>query len=446
MEVTIISRDTIKPSSSSLSHLKPYKLCFFDQLTPVTYTPVILFYAINVPSSNLPTILALLKKSLSEALTLYYPFSGRIKNNLYIDDFDSGIPYKEATVSCRMSEYLKLKDTESLDKFLPILPYRKETETSGPNCAFQVNIFACGGIAFGCCLSHKKGDGATFSSLIKTWAAIFRGCPDKIIHPNLSGASLAFPARSDLAASHLALMDEMWFKEGNYITKRFLFDAKAIATLRGKAQSENVSRPSRNEVLTGFIWKRATVAASVASDKPPRLSIAAHAVNLRPRMKPQSIELPTGNLFWWAIIAANPTNANEQELDQLVGLLKEVLENFDNDYLETLKGEDGYSTINGHLEQIGALFSMDQDKPDIFAFTAWNGFFNDVDFGWGTPFWIGVLGKVGPASRNLVVLIDSQWGNGIEAWITLEEKQMRVLENDGEFLAFASPNPGISRL
>ena len=123
-----------------------------------------------------------------------------------------------------------------------------------------------------------------------------------------------------------------------------------------------------------------------------------------------------------------------------------VLENFDNDYLETMKGEDGYSTINGHLEQIGAMFSMDQDKPDIFAFTAWNGFFNDVDFGWGTPFWIGVLGKVGPASRNLVVLMDSQWGNGVEAWLTLEEKQMGVLENDGEFLAFASPKPGISRL
>ena len=175
--------------------------------------------------------------------------------------------------------------------------------------------------------------------------------------------------------------------------------------------------------------------------------MAAHAVNMRPRVrKPYPLDSSTGNLFWWAFAAANPANDTERELHQLVGLLKEVLEGFDNDFLETMQGEDGFATVSELLSQIDAMFAMESEKPDIFAFTGWNGLFNGVDFGWGKPSWVAVMGKVGPAFRNLVVFVDSQWGKGIEAWITLEEKQMKVLECDKEFLAFASLNPGISSL
>ncbi|EXB96195.1 Vinorine synthase [Morus notabilis] len=467
MQVITISREYVKPSNPFLHHLKPYKLCLFDQLTPLTYPPGIIFYPNaklghyidqnhNFNNNNyngndndniLQETLAQLKKSLSEALNLHYPFAGRIKNNLYVDDFDAGLLYVEARVNCRMSEYFKLRDTESLDHFLPFPPFRKEAaETSSlPQVAFQVNIFACGGIALGISLSHKFCDGATVMYLLKTWAAEFTNSPEKVVLPNLAGASSAFPPR-DLPQSHLDLMDEMWFKETNYVTKRFVFDAKAIATLRAKAKSDRVPKPSRNEALTGFIWKHAT-AASWAVSGSPKLSVAAHAVNMRPRVKkPYSLENSTGNLFWWAFAAANPANETERELHQLVGLLKEVLEGFDNDFLESMHGQEGFAMISELLSQIEAMFSMESEKPDIFAFTGWNGLFNDIDFGWGKPFWVGVMGKVGPVFRNLVVFIDAQWGKGIEAWITLEEKQMKVLESDKEFLAFAALNPGISSL
>ncbi|GMN50987.1 hypothetical protein TIFTF001_020147 [Ficus carica] len=127
------------------------------------------------------------------------------------------------------------------------------------------------------------------------------------------------------------------------------------------------------------------------------------------------------------LTVANPANETERELHQQVGLLKEVLEGFDNNFLEIIQGQEGFTTMSEPLSQIEAMFSVD-----------WNGLFNDVDFGWGKPFWKGVMGKAGPAFRNLVVFIDSQWGKGIQAWITLEEKQMKVLESDKEFLEFAS--------
>lgn len=106
--------------------------------------------------------------------------------------------------------------------------------------------------------------------LLKTWAAEFTNSPEKVVLPNLAGASSAFPPR-DLPQSHLDLMDEMWFKETNYVTKRFVFDAKAIATLRAKAKSDRVPKPSRNEALTGFIWKHATAASWAVSGKRERI-------------------------------------------------------------------------------------------------------------------------------------------------------------------------------
>ena len=45
--------------------------------------------------------------------------------------------------------------------------------------------------------------------LLKTWAAEFTNSPEKVVRPNLTGASLAFPPRDLLPQSHLDLMDEM---------------------------------------------------------------------------------------------------------------------------------------------------------------------------------------------------------------------------------------------
>ena len=253
MEVTIISKQTVKPSCSpsDLHHLKPYKLCLFDQLTPVTYPSVVFFYPISDPNFNLHKTLTHLKNSLSDTLTLYYPFSGRTKDNLYIDDFHEGAPFLEARVNCRMSEYFKLNDTELLNQLVPFQPFCKEKETTSfSQIAFQVNLFACGGIALGLSLCHKIGDATTIGSLLKSWAAIFSGSPNKVIHPDLSLSSSLFPPRDNLPQNYIALMDQLWFKENNYVTRRFVFDAESIAKLRAKAKSESVPKPSRIETLT----------------------------------------------------------------------------------------------------------------------------------------------------------------------------------------------------
>ena len=107
--VSIISRETVKPSSLPFNQQKPYKLCLFDQITPMTYGSTMVFYCISDPNfnGNLPQTLAQLKKSLSKTLTLFYPFSGRTKDNLYVDNYDVGITYVEAKASCSITKFFK---------------------------------------------------------------------------------------------------------------------------------------------------------------------------------------------------------------------------------------------------------------------------------------------------------------------------------------------------
>ncbi|PRQ58720.1 putative alcohol O-acetyltransferase [Rosa chinensis] len=450
MEITIISRYTAKPSSSSLQHLKPHKLSLFDQLTPATYAPIVLFYPNSSLTTNLSQTLVHLKTSLCETLTLYYPFSGRIKNNLYIYDFDAGVPYLEARVNCRLPEFLKLQETQLLNDLLPFLPFRKETDHSDllPLLACQINVFACGGLAISASVSHKIFDGDTGNAFLKTWASIFRGARDDIVHPDLSQASLFFPPRDPLPQNYLDLMDSLWFKGSNYVSKRFVFDAKSIATLRARSTSENVPKPTRVEILTSFIWKHAMAASrALSSGTSPKTSIVVHAVNMRPRMNSQmrSDTVMIGNLFWWAVAAADASEADAHDLRDLVNIIKESIKGFDSEYLESLQGEDGgFGTISEFCNQLEAMLSS--ETPDIYAFTSWASVLKQVDFGWGRPFWIGAMGKVGPAFRNLTVFVDRQWDTGIEAWVNLEENQMALLEKDPHFLAFASPNPGISSM
>ncbi|KAL2336007.1 hypothetical protein Fmac_010453 [Flemingia macrophylla] len=77
VEVEIVSREDIRPSSPTPSHLKTYKLSPLDHLVPSPYAPIILFYTSPYSDpiyylSHVPNKLELLKQSLSETLTQFY--------------------------------------------------------------------------------------------------------------------------------------------------------------------------------------------------------------------------------------------------------------------------------------------------------------------------------------------------------------------------------------
>jgi hypothetical protein len=126
VQLEVISRELIKPSSGTLPHLRDYNLSYFDQISARMYVPLVLFYNPCNTSISTSEISNLLKKSLSETLAFYYPFAGRIKDRDFIDCNDEGVVFLEAKVKLKLPEILKNPKAEVLDLLFAVEGYKFE--------------------------------------------------------------------------------------------------------------------------------------------------------------------------------------------------------------------------------------------------------------------------------------------------------------------------------
>ncbi|KAL2529663.1 HXXXD-type acyl-transferase family protein [Forsythia ovata] len=434
MNIEIISKEKIKPSSSTPNHLRNFKLCLLDQLIPAPYAPILLFYPNSDSSTNSQVLkrLLVLKKSLSEILSRFYPLAGTIKDDLSIDCDDQGAYYITARIKSHLFDFLEHPEIRLINRFLPL------EGTSVTN--IQVNVFECGGIAIGVCISHKILDGTALSMFLKGWADAAFASSKEVVYPDFSASSL-FPA-NDLRLKNDSMA--MWgalFKKGQFITKRFVFDGLAIAKLKEMALSSSIGRhPTRVETISAFIWK-CTMAASEQKHGSKKPSLITHIVNLRKRAAPKFSEHSLGNLIWMASAECSSVKNKETiELPGLVHQLTKSISKIDADYVKKLRSEEAPLMMYKHFKEIGEFVS--NGSADCFGFTSWCklGFY-DADFGWGKPVWVSSMDSSIPFFMNLIILMDTRCGTGIEAWITLDEQEMSILQNNQEFQAFTSLNP-----
>jgi shikimate O-hydroxycinnamoyltransferase len=440
MQVRIISRETIKPSSPSPSHLKTLEFSLFDQIAPKAYFPAILFY----PTNDGLLKLAQLKKSLSEALSRFYPLSGREKDQFSIDCNDEGASYSESLVDYDMFEFLQPPKIDLLNHLLPCQPWVTcHDRASAVFLAVQANVFNCGGIAIGVCVLHTIADGITVSASLKAWATIARGADEQLFCPDFTTASTLFPPRdlASLTCSNRFMI--AWKKEAICVTRRFVFDANAITTLKAKAKGEYVPNPTRYEALVALIWKCLISASMTISGLPSRPSLVEHSVDIRRRMGEPLSGYSMGNVIIVANAVYDPADTNIT-LPDLATVVRQSLEEVNGDFMRSLQGDGGFLLVSGYGDMIAE--TLEKEEPESLGFTNWCNFgLNEIDFGWGKPVWVGHSGGANLSYVNRILFKDTECGKGTEAWVTLEEKEMAVFENDPDLLAFASPNPCISR-
>lgn len=227
MKVEIINREKIKPSSPTPHHLRDFKLSLFDQLAPVMYTPLLLFYPNNSSNNNISVdhqepqlLIQHLRKSLSETLTHFYPLAGRLRSNLYIECNDEGAEFVEARIKCSMSETLENPDSELLRQFLPAdIECNKEAEAMEFLLLVQATtFFECGGMAIGLSISHKITDASTLTTFISAWAGTAIGSHRQLVLPEFGAASLFPPL--DILSSQLLPLPLVEFVEQIVKTRR----------------------------------------------------------------------------------------------------------------------------------------------------------------------------------------------------------------------------------
>ncbi|KAG5537130.1 hypothetical protein RHGRI_024532 [Rhododendron griersonianum] len=365
VKMETISKESIKPSSKTPDRLRTFRLSMLDQFIPPSiYAPLILYYSHDESTSNVKQaeISSLLKRSLSDALSLFYPLAGRMTSESSVDCNDQGVDFLEARVDARLSEILESPQVEVLTQFVP----STSEESGGFLLGIQLNHFHCGGIAIGITICHRIADACTLTMFVKAWAATARGDTNMVV-PSFVTSSL-FPPKEQFGQPMSFESPKHWAD-----TRRLFFSSSKIAALRAEVGASTAFQPTRVELVTAAIWKWAM---DRKGRDQCRLSVACHAVNIRGRMEPPLPECTFGNLIRGADVSGN------RELDLVEWFLdKEV---------------------------------------DYFMFTSWCRFpFSESDFGWGKPVWTSSASWAAP---NTIVLMDSMSDiGGIEAWFTMAE-------------------------
>ncbi|KAH0767059.1 hypothetical protein KY285_002930 [Solanum tuberosum] len=87
--------------------------------------------------------------------------------------------------------------------------------------------------------------------------------------------------------------------------------------------------------------------------------------------------------------------------------------------------------VNNHTKGVDKY--LQRDTMDVYPITSWCGFpWYEADFGWRKPFWVT---SVSINDYEAIVMMDTKDGDGIQAWIGLNENDMTQFERDPHILS-----------
>ncbi|KAM7270685.1 hypothetical protein ACFE04_029899 [Oxalis oulophora] len=383
MKVVIVNREIIKPSSPTPPNLKTYNLSFFDQIAPNLYVSVLLFYPFDkdhtLYDDEIDKKSKKLKSSLSKTLTRFYPFAGRIKDNVSIECNDEGAIFIEA----RVHGNLDLVDLEKsgysiISKNLQLINF-EEQEKRNHLLQVQANFFESGGLVISLSMSHKLADASTVCTFINAWSATALNYPDDV--DPVCFADFSLPSILPAVKPSRVPKFKLSIDQSKLTGKRYVFNSAKMSLLKEKAISEGVKKPTRVECVCSLLWKcLMTATRSRLGIETP--SIFIQVVNLRRRTIPPLPSNSVGNMLTTFIASREETKITNL-----------------NDLILNLR----------------------------------RGLHEIAHFGWGKPTWVC---PYMPPFKNLFMLMDTRDGHGIEALCSLTEDYVALLEQDEEFLKF----------
>ncbi|XP_047340356.1 salutaridinol 7-O-acetyltransferase-like [Impatiens glandulifera] len=426
--VEIISKEMIKPSLPTPSHLRAHQISSFDQLADLCYIRVVFFY--NRPfagedavSGESNDIIQVLKSSLSETLTHYYPLAGKfVEDALVIDCDDSGAEFTTAViVGGDDGEFLGAIENPDMD-FLEKLVSKEHnmTKTDDVILAVQITRFPAGEVTVGICISHKISDAATLSSFLKLWSTAA-----KILISGESSFEELIPLGPVFDAPRIwpsvpgLTRPSLNFNEEKIIVKKFVFNSSSLARLKSELMVGGDIVPTRVTSTMALIWH--TIMNSSSGPQTPTNHVLAFPSNIRKIMSPPLPDNTLGNIIKLVMVG---NCVDGVALEVVLSLIKEAIGKMDEEYAKK-KG------VPFH-EPFFKVFSSEY-KLNMTIITSWCWFpFYEVEMGLGRPVWMTCLRR--PAVSD-ILLIDGPDG-GIEALIGLNVETMDKIEKNPNIISF----------
>ncbi|XP_019200226.1 PREDICTED: anthranilate N-benzoyltransferase protein 1-like [Ipomoea nil] len=257
---------------------KPYILTLsnLDLLSgrfPVTY--LYFFRSPNQFHSSSPKIIDNLKASLSQCLSRFYPFAGRIVPNPKTDEPEilcdnRGVLVVEAQANIRLKEleFYNLNKYVERGKLVPAFRQR-----GGDDFAVQIQItrYTCGGLCLTFTFDHALGDASSFAKFLTTWSELATNKP-----PSCSPDHRRFLLRPRFPPRYNTSLDETFVScslddilnmrppptllSSIMLKRLYYIDASSIHKLQKLASEEDDGigtsrRRTKIEAFSAYIWK-----------------------------------------------------------------------------------------------------------------------------------------------------------------------------------------------
>ncbi|KAI3763217.1 hypothetical protein L1987_53670 [Smallanthus sonchifolius] len=419
MEFEKQSSKFIKPLIPTPPTLHHYKMGSTDELAPFMNVAVVLFFPGN--TNHNPTFVVELERSLEKTLTRLYPLAGRyVEDSRIIDCIDEGVEFVHAKVNIKIQDFLGCEvNVRLVDGFVSFITRDITGRVIDSLLAIQVTEFECGGVAIGASATHRIVDASTLCTFLNEWAAMNRGENEtELTGPGFNSSSL-FPAYGVGPMPLPPMSDGDMLSE--HIRKRISFSESEISSMKAKATASgkyNTCRLSKVQLVQAIIWK-ALIGVDRASHDYPRESILTQPVNLRGKMASLIPKNSCGNL--WGVCATESTILETTE--ELANLLNDSVTKTVNEFSKV-----HHDSEQGRMVVLNSFSIMTniRESTNVIPITSWCKIpFYEVDFGFGKPIW-ATPGTV--PIKNSAFLMDDAGGNGVEAYVFLEAKDVPYFE------------------
>ncbi|KAH6767809.1 hypothetical protein C2S52_018792, partial [Perilla frutescens var. hirtella] len=413
MKVKVVREKVVKPCKPTPPHLRTYKLSLLDETNPsINHIRLLYFSSSDDGRSIDAKKIVCLEESLAQILPIFYPLAGRyVKEKREVDCNDQGAQFLTAEADCDLSQIVSgaaEAEPEQLNQLLPV-DMAAVDEPTDPMLAVQINRFRCGSLAIGVCASHRVIDSAALGLFLTAWATAAASGGAQLIQPHFD-THCCFPAEN---------LPPLDFHESKnpekIVTKRYMFDRKAIEKLRERLSTEWKSErpPSRVAAVSAFLTQAVLRADRARRNGKPRAAVIAQVINIRERTVPPVPKNTFGTWLSGSFLELTAAEAGEVNFPGLAAKMRRSVEMGIGDCARVLSDK-----VFGRKVLVDSFFEAAEKESspdwkmiwvsDISKFGEY-----DVDFGFGKPVWVSFAAA---PLQDYIFLFNNKNNDGIEAW------------------------------